>query len=118
MSPDKPTRDSATEADDPREMYDARPAAPPSKSDEAEEGREEKGTAASSQRYPPHPTESAEEGTVQGEDSARGEVPVLPPNAQGTDKVSTEEHDQPIQETSMYDGRRDEDKDTPPSTRG
>lgn len=117
MSPDKPTRDSATGSEDPREMYDARAGATKGKAADQEEGREEKGTSASSRRHPPHPTEEAEEADVQSDESAPGEVPVLPANAQGTDTVSTDEHDQPIDDTSMYDRRRDEDKDTPPSTR-
>lgn len=117
MSPDKPTRDSATEADDTRELYRARAARPDAKPEAPEEAREEKGSAASSRRHPPHATDNSDQGRVQSEDDAPGDVPVLPANAQGTDKVSTEEHDQPIEETSMYDGRRDEDKDTPPSTR-
>jgi hypothetical protein len=117
MSPDKPTRDAATSAEDPREMYDARAGAKEANDAAPEDGREEKGSAESSRRNPPHPTEGAEAGRVQSKERAPGDVPVLPANAQGTDKVSTEEHDQPIDETSMYDGRRDENKDTPPSTR-
>lgn len=116
MSPDKPTSDSATDADDPRQMYGVsagRPAAKP----EEEERREEKGSAAGSRRHPPHATDNTQAGQVQSEEAAPGEVPALPANSQGTDTVSTEAQEQPIDETSMYDGRRDEDKDRPPSTR-
>lgn len=117
MRPDKPTRDSATESEDPRDLYDANASRPARGPGQSADARDEKGTAESSRRDPPHTTEGKEGGRVQSEDDAPGDVPVLPANAQGTDKVTTEEHDQPIDDTSMYDGRRDEDKDTPPSTR-
>lgn len=117
MSPDKPTRDSAAHADDPRQMYGVSAGHPAGGSEATKEGRDEKGTAAGSRRHPPHTTENSDAGQVQSEEEAPGEVPVLPANAQGTDTVSTETHEQPIDETSMYDRRRDEDKDRPPSTR-
>lgn len=117
MSPDKPTRDSAGDADHPHEMYGARAGKPPPAGASGGEAREERGSAADSRRHPPHPSESSEAGDVQSEEAAPNQVPVLPANAQGTDKVSGEDQDQPIDETSMYDGRRDEDKDRPPSTR-
>lgn len=116
MKPDKPSRDTTTRAPDPDPVTDGGAgtrqagAAP-------DEAREEKGSAAGSRRHPPHKTENTESGQVESEDDAPGDVPVLPANAQGTDTVTTAEHEQAIDETSMYDRRRDEDKDRPPSTR-
>jgi hypothetical protein len=59
--------------------------------------REEKGTAASSRRHPPHVSE--------GEDS-----PVLPANAAGEDLVRPDVP-QEIDPESMYDRRPGQDKD-------
>lgn len=110
MNPDKPTRGRATESSDPRRPYEQKAggsAQPAEGAAGAQKGkdREEQGDAASSQKHPPHET-------AQDDDAA-----VLPANAQGTDSVPTEEIDQPIREESMYDQRRDEDKDRPPSSR-
>lgn len=119
MSPDEPTRHTASGSEDAGRSYDAEAGAgePVTAAGPAHEGREEKGSAAGSRRHPPHVTENSEGGTVESEESAPGEVPILPANAEGSDTVSTEELDQGIDDTSMYDRRRDEDKDTPPSTR-
>lgn len=111
MSPDKPTREDATESSDPRRLHDRHAGEATQRAEGAAgasngKGREEQGDAASSQKHPPHET-------AQDDDA-----PVLPANAQGTDTVPTEEIEQPIREESMYDQRRDEDKDRPPSTRG
>jgi hypothetical protein len=69
--------------------------------------RREVGTAASSRLHPPHFDQNAEEGEV--------DVPPLPANASGKDRVTTGEHDQPIDDESMYDRRTSQDKDQPPS---
>lgn len=120
MSPDKPTRHAATQPEEPRDLYAGEAGAgepgSPAGAD-AGEGRQEKGSAADSRRHPPHATQNTEAGTVESEDASTDDVPTLPANAQGTDTVSTEEHDQGIDETSMYDRRPEEDKDSPPSTR-
>lgn len=77
--------------------------------------RKEVGDAQSSHRHPPHVSENAEGAPLQ-DDTAAGMVPTLPANASGEDKVSTEEHAQPIDDESMYDRRPSEDKDRPPSS--
>lgn len=78
--------------------------------------RKEVGDAASSQKHPPHVSESAEDAPVQQSNAAPNQTPVLGANASGKDKVSTKELDQPIREGSMYDQRPAEDKDRPPSS--
>lgn len=120
MSPDKPTRESATGTPDPRRLYDAEAGEQqPAPERRATGGREEKGGRASTGKHPPHTTESDREGRVGPETGAdRKATPALPANAQGTDTATTRELDQEIREESMYDQRRDEDKDRPPSTRG
>jgi hypothetical protein len=81
--------------------------------------RQEVGGKNSSQRHPPHVTENAEDQPVQKEVAPGGEpVPTLGANAHGTDKVSTEELKQPIDDESMYDRRPSEDKGQPPSETG
>ena len=111
MSPDKPTSERATETSDPRRLYDQNAGEAAQRAEGAAgaqkgKDREEQGDAESSRKHPPHEV---------GQDD---DAPVLPANAQGADKVSSEEMDQPIREESMYDQRRDEDKERPPSTRG
>ena len=78
-------------------------------------GRKEVGTAASSRLHPPHVDENAEDGPVQDEHDNPADIPTLPANASGSDKITTAEHDQPIDDESMYDRRRSQDKDQPPS---
>ena len=69
--------------------------------------RHEVGSAASSRRDPPHATENDER--------AGADAPVLPANASGRDRISSEEANIPIDEESAYDGRESQDKDRPPS---
>ena len=69
--------------------------------------RHEVGTAASSRRNPPHPTEN--------DRRPEAEAPSLPANAGGRDRISSEEQNQPIDDESAYEGRESQDKDRPPS---
>ena len=85
--------------------------------DELGEDREEVGNRASSRKHPPHVLENAEDEPIQREMPSPQAAPVLPANASGTDRVSTDEQAQPIDEASMYDRRPEEDKDRPPSER-
>ena len=78
-------------------------------------GRKEVGTAASSSLHPPHVDRNAEGAPVQAEHENPAEIPTLPANASGSDKITTAEHDQPIDDESMYDRRTSQDKDQPPS---
>jgi hypothetical protein len=77
--------------------------------------RKEVGTAASSRLHPPHVDENADDAPVQAGHGNPAEIPALPANASGRDKVTTAEHGQPIDEESMYDRRTSQDKDRPPS---
>ena len=79
--------------------------------------RKEMGTAASSRRDPPHVTENEEGKPVQDDRAGAKEIPTLPANASGQDKITTDEHDRGIDQTSMYDKRPEEDKNQPPSQR-
>ena len=85
------------------------------KRDELEEGREEVGDSVSSARHPPHTPANASDDSIQAESDSDEEIPVLPANASGKDRVSTNEQAQPIDEGSMYDRRPAEDKNRPPS---
>ena len=77
--------------------------------------RKEVGSAASSQKRPPHVDENADDAPVQAGHGNPAEIPTLPANASGRDQVTTEEHDQGIDKASMYDRRPSQDKDQPPS---
>ena len=77
--------------------------------------RKEVGDAASSRLHPPHVDDNADEAPVQDEHENPAEIPTLPANASGSDKITTAEHDQGIDEESMYDKRPSQDKDHPPS---
>lgn len=151
MSPDRPTRDSATDSADPREVRGARAGEATGEQDapgkrtqydggaehvsaadrgstrQAElggqaagsphsgGGREEKGKSNSNGKHPPHVTEGSEDASVQGKPGEQG-TPVLPANAQGTDRVSTDDAAQAIDDESMYDRRPGEHKNRPPSS--
>jgi hypothetical protein len=115
--PPKPTREAATGASRPEELLErqgtsvdeARPAWA------RETGRREAGSARDSQRHPPHVTENDEGAPLQDENESPSEVPALPANAAGADKLDTSEQAQEIREESMYDQRPTQDKDHPPS---
>jgi hypothetical protein len=77
--------------------------------------RKEVGTAASSRLHPPHVDENADDSPVQDSTGNPAEIPTLPANASGSDKVTTTDHDRGIDRASMYDKRTAEDKDQPPS---
>jgi hypothetical protein len=117
--PHKPTRESAIGSTDPDQVTGQRsePAGMPA-SEELGETRQEVGTAADSQRHPPHVASSDADAPVQDELPSPDAVPVLPANAAGSDKITAEEQDEPIDEESMYEGRPERDKDRPPSERG
>jgi hypothetical protein len=118
MSPDKPTRDSVTESDQPEELYDASAGRHLPDEPHAAVKREARGSAQENGKHPPHQTEVDESANVQGAASGNsGDAAVLPANAQGSDRVSTGEQSRPIDSESMYDGRPAEDKDRPASGR-
>ena len=73
--------------------------------------RKERGSAAESGLHPPHVTENDEGAPVQRSMQAPDEVPALPANAQGKDRVEADEAPQRIRSESMYDDRPGEDKD-------
>ena len=77
--------------------------------------RREVGTAAASRLHPPHVDQNAEAAPVQAEHDNPASIPTLPANASGSDKVTTGEHNQPIDDESMYDRRTSQDKNQPPS---
>ena len=81
-------------------------------------GRKEVGSAASSQRHPPHVGPNAEDAPIQEELPAESDSPVPPANASGRDRFSTREKKQGIDPASAYDQRPAENKDTPPSETG
>jgi hypothetical protein len=75
--------------------------------------RTEMGTADDSRRHPPHVTENADDAAIQNGEPD-GEIPVIPPNASGHDRVPADDQARPIDPESAYDRRPAEDKDTPP----
>jgi hypothetical protein len=115
--PPKPTREAATGASSPEELLERRGGSVDAARPEwaRETGRQEVGSARDSQRHPPHLTENDEDAPLQAENESPGEVPALPANAAGSDKLDTSEQAQEIREESMYDQRPSQDKDQPPS---
>jgi hypothetical protein len=73
--------------------------------------RREVGDAAHSQMHPPHTDENSAGAPVQGSAAGPNEVPVLPANAHGRDKVSNDDQHKRTDDESMYDRRPAEDKD-------
>ena len=57
----------------------------------------------------PHVTEGDRDAPLQQEAQSPRDIPASPANAHGADKQST--HDQPRDDSSMYEGRPGEDKD-------
>ena len=79
--------------------------------------RREVGTAADSQRHPPHVTVNEADAPVQADMQSPHPAPTLPANAGGEDKGEMTDQP-PIRPESMYENRPGENKDTPPSTTG
>ncbi|HEX2077775.1 MAG TPA: hypothetical protein VHG08_08705 [Longimicrobium sp.] len=73
--------------------------------------RKEIGDAASSQVHPPHVTENDRGAQVQDSTQAPNEVPAMPANAHGRDRVASDQDVPQIDEESMYGNRPGEDKD-------
>lgn len=73
--------------------------------------RKEVGDAESSQLHPPHVTENDRGAQFQADTQAPNDVPGLPANAHGRDRVASDEEVPEIQEESMYGRRPGEDKD-------
>ncbi|HEX8361142.1 MAG TPA: hypothetical protein VF613_13600 [Longimicrobium sp.] len=71
--------------------------------------RKEVGTAADSQRHPPHVDVNAQGAAAQESSASPTDVPVLPANAGGTDHGGTTTGTP--DDESMYGGRPGEDKD-------
>lgn len=115
MNPFKRTREDSTYAENPEEGVRGDPAAAARPPHVPESGRTEKGSGSGSARHRPRgATDPDVDNSSTGQDTD-----VLPPNAQGTDKIPVDQKRQPIDEASMYDRRPSEDKDRPPSrTRG
>jgi hypothetical protein len=117
--PQKPTREAAVASDDPSELK-ARRADPTGMGKPRRPGdarRDVPGQTGSARRQP-HVPEHDADAEIQDELPSPTDVPVLPANAAGRDKVTTGEQDQPIDDASMYDHRPERDKDRPPSERG
>ena len=75
--------------------------------------REERGTAESSRRNPPHVDVNAKGQPVQQSSQNPDDVPTMPANAHGRDQAPSGEQPHTIDPASMYDRRPSEDKDTP-----
>lgn len=73
--------------------------------------REEVGDAASSSLHPPHVDVNAQGSEVQASSRSPKDVPAMPANAGGSDHAHGGEQPKTIDETSMYDRRREEHKD-------
>lgn len=73
--------------------------------------RPETGGAGAPHRDRPHVSENAEGAPVQGSAPSPDDVPVLPANAHGKDRVAADEEVPGVDEASMYDNRPGEDKD-------
>jgi hypothetical protein len=73
--------------------------------------RKEIGDAASSRVHPPHVTENDRGAQFQEDTQATNEVPGLPANAHGQDRVPTGAGAEYIDDESMYEKRPGEDKD-------
>lgn len=78
--------------------------------------RKEIGTAASSQKHPPHLDENMEDAPLQEEHPSPDDVAALPATAHGRDKEPTTGQEQPIDDESMYEHRPEEDKNWDPAT--
>ncbi|CAN5861986.1 hypothetical protein BH23GEM3_BH23GEM3_21170 [soil metagenome] len=78
--------------------------------------RKEIGTAASSQKHPPHVDENMEDAPLQEEHPSPNDVAGLPATAHGQDKETTTAQEQPIDHESMYDHRPEEHKNWAPKT--
>jgi hypothetical protein len=74
-------------------------------------GRTEMGTPDDSGRHPPHVTENEEGAPIQ-KDAPGPDVPVVPANASGTDRVPADEQAQPTDPESAYDRRPTQDGGT------
>jgi hypothetical protein len=118
MSPGKPTKEDALASSSTEEMMRRSGGAGRPPGYDAG-GRRNAGEISGEPEHPPHRTDNAEDAPIQDNhpDGQSGEAPVRPPNAMGRDKLSTEEHSPEISDESMYDGRPEEDKDHPPSSR-
>jgi len=73
--------------------------------------REERGTAESSQRHPPHVDVNARGSETQQSTQSPQDVPAMPANASGSDHAEGGEQPHTIDDGSMYDRRREEHKD-------
>ncbi|HEX8245894.1 MAG TPA: hypothetical protein VF541_20440 [Longimicrobium sp.] len=73
--------------------------------------REERGTAESSSRHPPHVDVNAQGQPAQQSSQSPTDVPTMPANAHGSDVAPAGEQPHTIDEGSMYDRRPEEDKD-------
>ena len=76
--------------------------------------RESRGTAADSQRHPPHLDVNSAGAPVQGSTQAPDDVPVLPANASGQDTQEVKPGDGEVDHESMYSRRPEEDKNYRP----
>jgi len=82
-------------------MSDPRPGGSP----KAGEPRREIGSKEGSERHPPHVPEHDADADIQEGLPAESAVPILPANAAGSDKVTTSDQDEAVDEESMYDRR-------------
>lgn len=73
--------------------------------------RQERGSAETSSRNPPHVDVNVQGQPVQRSSQNPDDVPTLPANAHGRDHAPAGEQPHSIDEASMYDRRPEEDKD-------
>jgi hypothetical protein len=73
--------------------------------------REERGTAESSRKHPPHVDVNAAGSPVQQSPESPADVPTMPANASGSDHAAGGEQPHTIDHGSMYDRRPEEHKD-------
>jgi len=123
MSPFKPTRESATEASNPKDLgeMEANALSPDAKTSDpaavGAKGRDRVGGAEGNRVHPPHVTANDRNAPLQAGTESPRDVAALPANAHGREEQGSSEESPPIRHTSAYENRPEEDKSNPPSDR-
>ena len=117
MSPNKPTADDAASTARPQDMYekgapDARAAESADQQAAHGTGRKEIGGSGDNGVHTPHVTVNDRDAPLQDDRDGGGDVAALPANASGSEKKGAVGS---LNHGSAYEGRREEDKDQPPS---
>jgi hypothetical protein len=115
--PPKPTRDAVMRDPSPAEPGRRGMRVDPAPTDAGDEGlvRTEIDEEATEPRHPPHVTRSDAGAEIQRDLPSPDEVPILPANAAGVDKLTPDEQHVDIDPESMYNGRPERSKDWEPS---